>query len=214
MLDKPGARVVVVDDHPMIRLAVSFSLDNHGIKVVGESDNGADAIQLIKVQKPDLAILDIGIHGLDGLAVIRRIQALDNPSRVLVLTSYPPEIYAMRSYLAGASGFVSKDKDMSILVSGVKTIIGGYTFFPSLSSDPSDAPCNSECDLIKLLSNRELMVFNKLLKGMSNKEISQSMLLSNKTISTYKVRIFDKLGVSNMIELYDLARRLDVLDGL
>lgn len=208
------ASVIIVDDHPMIRMAAAITLERSGMNVVAEADNGVDAIQLTKQLTPDVMILDIGIPNLDGLTVIKRTKALDNPPGILVLTSFDGDVYARRCHKAGASGFINKSLDMSALVRGVQCIVDGYTFFPSSVTSEKYEQINDDEDVADKLSNRELIVLQQLLKGMSNKEISDLMLLSNKTISTYKQRIFEKLNVSNIIDLADVAKRHNLYDGM
>ena len=101
--------VLIVDDHPVIRLAVRVLLEKHGLQVVAETDNGVDAIQLVREHEPDVVILDIGIPKLDGLTVISRIKSLELRTQVLVLTSQSAEAFCKRCIQVGARGFVNKE---------------------------------------------------------------------------------------------------------
>lgn len=202
-------KVIIVDDHPVICMAVSFLLSREGYQVVGETDNGLDALTLTRQLKPDLVILDIGIPRLDGLEVVMRLNRLDDIPKVLILTSQPPETFASRCMQAGAAGYVSKSENLSELLNALTAIKSGYTFFPRLavnSVNPRDHQ-STEQELIDSLSDRELTVLRKLASGFSNKEIGDEMLLSNKTISTYKTRIIEKLQVRTLVDLIDIAKR-------
>lgn len=201
---------LIVDDHPVIRMAVRMLLERNGLEVVGEADNGVDAVQLVRQHEPDVVILDIGIPRLDGLNVISRIRSLGLDSHVLVLTSLPAEGFCQRCLQAGARGFVSKEEDLQNLVIAINSISAGFTFFPADVLPVGQGTPASEQELVGRLSNQELMVLQYLASGLGNKEIAERMLLSNKTVSTYKSRIQQKLNLASLLELIEFARRNDL----
>ncbi|WP_044871153.1 response regulator transcription factor [Pseudomonas sp. LFM046] len=198
---------LIVDDHPVIRMAVRMLLERNGMDVVGEADNGVDALQLVRQYEPDIVILDIGIPRLDGLNVITRIRSLGLDSDVLVLTSQSADSFSQRCFQAGAKGFVSKEEDLQNLVTAINAIKAGFTVFPTNVLNVGRAPALSEAEMVGRLSNQELMVLQYLASGLSNKEIGEKMLLSNKTVSTYKSRIQQKLNLASLLELAEFARR-------
>ncbi|MNM57612.1 Virulence factors putative positive transcription regulator BvgA [compost metagenome] len=179
------------------------------LEVVGQADNGIDALRLAREQAPDLIILDIAMPDLDGLQVIARLKALQHPGKIIVLTSLLPEAYSLRCLQAGAAGYVSKTDDLGELSKAVRAVLSGYTYFPevALSSVNCQDLRTSEAQCIASLTDRELMVLQYLARGLSNKVIGEAMLLSNKTISTYKTRLLEKLRLSSLIDLADFARR-------
>lgn len=201
--------VLVVDDHPFIRSSVCMQLRQDQLEVVGQADNGVDAVRLARELKPDIVILDLLVPGLDGLEVINRIMGMERPAKVLVLTSQAAESYSLRCMKAGASGFVSKTDDLLALSKAVVAVLSGYTYFPevALSSVNRRELEVDETQSIARLSDRELVILQQLARGMSNKAIGDAMLLSNKTISTYKARLIEKLKVASLIDLADVARR-------
>lgn len=202
-------KALIVDDHPVIRLAVRLLLEREGFNVIGETDNGVDALQLARDHLPDLVVLDIGIPKLDGLEVIARLETLGLPLRVLVLTSKPSDLFALRCMQAGAAGFVCKEEDLGELVNAAKAILAGYSYFPKQTLTTvrrSDVMLNDR-ELIGSLSDREVTVLQQLANGLSNKQIGDSMLLSNKTISTYKTRLMQKLSAKNLVDLIEFAKR-------
>ncbi|HEF4761894.1 TPA: response regulator transcription factor [Pseudomonas putida] len=205
--------VLIVDDHPIIRISVRILLEQDAYEIVGESDNGLDALVKFKEFKPDLVILDIGIPKMEGLDVIKRMQNICVSSRVMVLTSQPARLFANRCRLAGASGFVSKETGLSEFRSGVKAILAGYSYFPisSLDTLPSADGAVSDQELLKKLSNRELMVLHYIASGCGTNEIARQMFISPKTVSTYKSHLQTKLGVSNNMDMVDFARRTELL---
>lgn len=202
-------KALVVDDHPFIRSSVKMLLKQEGFEVVAEADNGADAVQLAREHEPELIVLDIAMPKLDGLEVISRICALGLSCKILVLTSQSPLFYSMRCMKAGAAGYISKTNDLDELVKAIKAVMGGYTFFQNLANSSvrrSDAQ-TTDLELIQTLSDRELTILQQLSQGLSNKEIGDAMLLSNKTISTYKTRLIEKLKVKSVVYLADFAKR-------
>ncbi|MDF9618785.1 response regulator transcription factor [Pseudomonas entomophila] len=205
--------VLIVDDHPFIRSAARMLLQQEQFDIVGETDNGVDALQLARQHLPDLILLDIAIPKMDGLEVLNRIAELQLPAKILVLTSRPVASYAMRCMKAGAAGYVSKAEDLNELVKAIRAIMSGYTFFPNLAANSvrrSDMEA-SEQDLIRRLSDRELSILQKLATGFSNNEIAEVMHVSNKTVSTYKKRIIEKLNVKSLVYLAEFAKRNDLV---
>ncbi|WP_271412207.1 response regulator transcription factor [Pseudomonas sp. Q1-7] len=200
---------MIVDDHPVIRLAVRLLLDREGYVVSAETDNGVDAIALARELQPDLVILDIGIPKLGGLDVISRLHALDLPLRVLVLTGQNPSHYATRCMQAGAAGFVCKVGDLAELTSAVRAVLSGYSYFPSevIKSGRRQVGLPDDLELIGRLSDRELVVLRFLANGYTNKDIAEEMFISNKTVSTYKTRLLLKLNARSLIELVEFANR-------
>lgn len=199
--------VFIVDDHPVIRLAIRMLLENQDYKVVGESDNGVDAMQMIRESRPDLVILDISIPKLDGLEMLSRFQTLAISLKVLVLTAQSPALFAIRCMHSGAAGYVCKQEDLGELLSAIKAVLSGYNYFPSQALNAAQKNANQELELFRQVNDRELMVLQLFAQGRSNKEIAKGMFLSNKTVSTYKKRLMHKLHASTLVELIDVAKR-------
>ena len=206
-------RVLIADDHPLIRSAMKLLLESDGHEVVAEADNGADAVQLARKHNDDLIILDITMPGLDGLEVINRIRASEVKSRILVVTSQSPLFYSQRSMKAWAAGLITKGQDLTELMRAVKVIMDGYTFFPFLaaSSVRNSDTSMSDIELIQNLSARELYILQQLARGLSNKKIAEDMILSSKTISTYKARLIEKLNIKSVVYLAEFAKRNDLI---
>ncbi|MCU1722762.1 MULTISPECIES: response regulator transcription factor [unclassified Pseudomonas] len=202
-------KAMIVDDHPFIRASVRMLLRQEQFEVVAEADNGIDAMRLIREHEPDIAILDIAIPRIDGLEIITRVKAAQLNIKMLVLTSQAVGYFSLRCMRLGASGFVSKNDDLSELRKAALAIMSGYTYFPEISlSSVNRFDCHAtETQRIEKLTDRELLILQQLARGLSNKAIGEAMLLSNKTISTYKTRLLEKLRVSSQVDLADLARR-------
>lgn len=192
-------KVIIVDDHPVVRFAVKMLLEKSGLEVVAETDNGVDALAKVREYKPDLVILDIGLPKIDGFQVIERLRALGQPLKILVLTSQASAHFAQRCQNSSADGFVTKTDDLSELNDAIKLVMRGISYFPQTSH-------NSQSHMLEELSDRELSVLMLIGKGLRNKQIADQLMLSEKTISTYKHRLKIKLNASSLIELIDFAR--------
>ena len=206
-------KVLIADDHSLIRSAMRALMEANGYQVVAEAANGADTVQLARQHLVDLIILDITMPGLDGLEVITRIKASGLETRILVLTSQSPLFYSQRCMKAGAAGFITKSQDLTELLRAVKVIMDGYTFFPYLaaSSVRNSDSSMSDIELIQHLSARELYILQQIARGLSNKKIAEDMILSSKTISTYKARLIEKLNIKSVVYLADFAKRNDLI---
>ncbi|AIL61827.1 two-component response regulator RocA1 [Pseudomonas alkylphenolica] len=178
------------------------------MRVVGEADNGLDAVQLVRDLAPQVVVLDIGIPKLDGFTVISRIKALNVRSEILILTSQPADSVCRRCIQLGARGFVNKEEDLGSLITAIKAVDAGYTFFPALTFDSvNPAEQLTEREQIQSLTDREVTVLQYLAQGYSNKQIGEMLFLSNKTVSTYKTRLLQKLGATSLVDLAEFAKR-------
>lgn len=200
---------LIVDDHPAICFAVKAILSPLGNDSILTATNGLDALARIRENTPQLVILDIMLNKMDGLQILQHIRQVDSGIKVVVYTSLPAESYAERALRAGASGFFSKDQDISQLVPLCQLVLQGYACFPQTTLLPLlNAPIQNE-NILARLSDRELTVLRYLSAGLSNKEIADRLILSNKTISTYKTRLMEKLKVSHSEELVDFFLHQD-----
>ncbi|WP_061172488.1 response regulator [Caballeronia hypogeia] len=203
-------RVVLAEEQPAMRHAVRSLLDRERYAVVGEVADGLEALSQTLEVKPDLLILALRLKRLGGLEVIRRLRRRRAKVKILVLTAADSEHFIGLCMQAGASGFVSKQDDLADLLLALEAIAQGRTFFPG-GAAAIDAGRRSEADQLASLSARELTVMNYLASGFSNGAIAREMALSDRTVSTYKVRLFRKLNITNLVELVEVARRARLL---
>jgi two-component system response regulator EvgA len=205
--------IFIVDDHPIIRLGVRMILENEGYNVIGESDNGADAMQMIREHIPDLIILDIGIPKLDGLECLARFNTMNANLKVMVLTAQAPILFAGRCMHSGAAGYVCKREGLCDLLSAVKAVLSGINYFPreALLPPSGDPEQCAEIARFNLVNDRELMVLQLFAQGRSNREIASDMFLSNKTVSTYKKRLMQKLKANTLVDLIEMAKRNELV---
>jgi two-component system response regulator EvgA len=198
---------LIVDDHPAICFAVKAILSSLNNDSIQTATNGLDALARIRENTPQLVILDIMLNKMDGLQILQHIRQVDSAIKVVVYTSLPTENYAERALRAGASGFFNKDQDISQLAPLCQLVLQGYACFPQTTLIPLlSAPLKNE-NTLALLSDRELTVLRYLSEGLSNKEIADRLILSNKTISTYKTRLMEKLKISSTEDLVAFFHR-------
>jgi len=207
------ASVIIMDEHPIVRMSIEVLLQkNKNIQVKLKSGDSHEVLDCIRNHPIDLVILDIEMTGTDGFVLLKRIRNLNKEIKVLFLSSKSEAFYAGRAIRAGANGFVSKRKDLGEIYNAVEMILTGYSFFPSETlSFINHIGSRTGAAVDMPLSNREVTVLRYLANGLSNKEIADQLLLSNKTISAHKSNIFSKLGVQSIVELIDYAKAHELL---
>ncbi|RSA09699.1 fimbria biosynthesis transcriptional regulator FimZ [Enterobacter hormaechei] len=207
------ASVIIMDEHPIVRMSIEVLLQkNKNIQVKLKSGDSHEVLDCIRNHPIDLVILDIEMTGTDGFVLLKRIRNLNKDIKVLILSSKSEAFYAGRAIRAGANGFVSKRKDLGEIYNAVEMILTGYSFFPSETlSFINHLGSRTGAAVDMPLSNREVTVLRYLANGLSNKEIADQLLLSNKTISAHKSNIFSKLGVQSIVELIDYAKAHELL---
>ncbi|HEX4502784.1 MAG TPA: fimbria biosynthesis transcriptional regulator FimZ [Scandinavium sp.] len=207
------ASVVIMDEQPIVRMSIEVLLQkNSDIRVVMKSGNGMEVIDYLRKNNVNLVIVDIEMPGTDGFSLLKRINDINPQTKVLFLSSKSENYYAGRAIRAGANGFVSKRKDHNDIYKAVEMLLNGYSFFPSDTLNFLSNPSSRRGELNEMpLSNREVTVLRHLVNGLTNKEIADHLLLSNKTISAHKSNIFSKLGVHTIVELIDYAKAHELL---
>lgn len=198
-------RILTIDDHEVVREGVK-GLFAPGVAEFGEARNGAEALNLIREQDWDIAILDISLAGRSGLDVLKEIRQMRPKLPVLMLSMHAEDQYAMRAFKAGASGYVSKASSRDELLQAIlKVIKGGRYVSPSMAERMVFDLSSSDKPLHEQLSDRELEVLCLIASGKTVGEIADSLNLSDKTISTYRRRILDKMQLSTNAELTHYA---------
>lgn len=207
-------KALIVDDHPFIRKIVRVVLEQANFQIAAETDNGATALDLARSHRPHLIVLDLSMPKLDGLEVLKRLHILGLPIKVLVLTSKGSAFYADRCIRAGAIGFIEKTEDVDALTKAINIVMSGRIYINDIDVHvPTDMKtCKSDQQLIQSLSDRELRTLQYLVTGFSNKKISEAMLLSEKTVSTYKTRVLNKLNIKSVVYLADFAKRNNLIE--
>lgn len=207
-------RVLIADDHELLRRGLRGLLAEAIPEAeIGEVASGAEALAAAHQSNWDVILLDVNMPGRTGLEVLQELRHLNPKQKVLVLSAFPEEEYAIRAFRLGAAGYVSKQGASSELLTALRKVLdGGRYVSPRLaerlaSALAGEAPAD---DPHHTLSNRELQVLRLIAQGRTLKEIAAELALSEKTISTYRVRIARKLGLGTNVELtrYAVQRRL------
>lgn len=203
-------QVVLCDDHAMIRRGIRDTLSEHvDMKVVGESGSYAELKEVLRNNPCDVLVLDLNLPGRSGLEVLASVQETHPHIKVLVVSMFSEDQYAIRSLKAGAHGYLNKAGNPDELISAVRTVAQGRRYVtPSVSemlveqlSNPSTEALHSR------LSERELQTLLKIASGKRLADIAEELMLSPKTVSVYRARLLEKLGLSNNAELAVYAIR-------
>lgn len=206
--------ILLVDDYALVRAGIRRLLDDHDdYVVVAESGDGGDALKKARQHHPDVVIMDLGSADLSIFDITRRMNASNEKTRIIVLTSQLDEPFPSRILQAGASACLSKHCSINDLFSALKAVKAGKRY---VSTDvarrmaENAMPYSNVSPFIQL-SNRELQIMFMFVQGMKVQGISDKLCLSPKTVSTYRYRIFAKLGVRGDVEMTHMALRYGML---
>ena len=208
-------KVGIVDDHAIVRSGLrQFFADHIDLRVVGEASSGRGAIDLVRNEEVDVLIMDLSMPGQSGIDALAMLRAKAPDMGILILSGYPEEHYAVQLIRQGASGYLNKDCDPLEIVDAVRTIaLGKRHITPAvadllaqqLGKKGSAAPHEE-------LSEREFQVFLKLAKGETASRIAEELSLSVKTVSTYRTRLMEKMGLSSNSDLTYYALKAKLID--
>jgi two-component system response regulator NreC len=211
-------KVVVADDHTILRQGIKALLDNQaGIEVIGEAKDGREALTLIERLQPDVILMDIAMPGLNGLEATRRIKKKFPKIKVLVLTMYTNEEYVFQILQAGANGYLVKETAFQDLISAITAVYRDEAFMsPSISkqvinryTQRAQKSNDTACDV---LTTREREVLQLIAEGSSSKKIAEALFISPKTVETHRTHIMDKLNIHNRTDLVKYAIRKGIVD--
>lgn len=200
-----ATKVLIADDHGIVREGLRTVLEQEDFNVVGEATTGREAVELAAQLQPDVILLDIRMPGLDGLQALSQIKAAHPHISVIMLTTYANPGYLARAVNAGAAGYLSKEIDPERIPVAVKAAAKGEHLLDrdllraTLSKISDNLPVESEPNLLPApsLSNREEEVLRLIVAGLSNEAIAETLTISLPTVKTHVRHIFEKLGVSD-----------------
>jgi two-component system, NarL family, invasion response regulator UvrY len=197
-------RTGIVDDHAIVRSGLKqFFSDYVDLRVVGEAGSGREAIDLVRNEELDVLVMDLSMPGQSGIDALAMIRAKAPDVGILILSGYPEEHYAMNLIRQGASGYLNKECDPVEIVNAIRTIAMGRRYItPSVAellAKQLNRPDNGAPH--EQLSEREFQVFLKLAQGQTAGDIAESLSLSVKTVSTYRTRLMEKMGLSTNSDL-------------
>ncbi|PPE68480.1 response regulator transcription factor [Caldimonas thermodepolymerans] len=203
-------KVILCDDHALIRRGIRDTLaDVDDIEVVGEAGDYGELRSLLRTTPCDVLVLDINLPGRSGLDVLHVLKDEGSPVKVLVVSMYPEDQYAIRALKAGAYGYVNKGGDPAQLVAAVRMVAQGRKYVtPEMAQmlvESLTAPATEAAH--ERLSDRELQTLVMIASGKRLSDIAEELTLSPKTVSVYRARVLEKLGLSNNSELTVYAIR-------
>jgi DNA-binding NarL/FixJ family response regulator len=209
-------RALLADDHTLVRAGIRGLLQGlPGVEVVGEAEDGHEALRLAEVLRPDVVLLDIGMPGLNGLEVAGRLAALDPSIRVLILSMHTSEEYVLRALRAGCAGYLLKRSAVSELEVAVRAVARGETYLsPAVSKQVVDdyvGRTGGAADPIDALTPRQREILQLVAEGNTSKEIAERLGLSFKTVEAHRAQIMERLGVRDLAGLVRFAVRVGLV---
>lgn len=203
-------KILIADDHSVVRQGMSLILKEafDGIEVV-HTDSFESAIVILKNNQINLLLLDINLPGGNSIDMINDVKQVQNTTKILMFSAFDEDQYALKYMKAGAKGYVNKLSSEDKIIEAVKTVLeGGDYISPKLKAKISENGINKVSNNpLSILSNREMEIAGLLTKGEGNLEIANKLNIGMSTVSTYKSRIFEKLGINNVVSLVEKFKR-------
>ena len=209
-------RVVIADDHTILREGLKQLLLAAGdLDVVGEARDGHEVLERVRTLEFDVLLLDMSMPGRSGMELIKLVKGEKPKVRILIFSMHQEHQYAVRAIRAGASGYLTKESAATLLVSAIRKVASGGAF---ISAEVAEALAQSvmphgDGEPHAALSDREFQVFRMLVSGTTVTDIAAELNLSDKTVSTHKARLMEKLNVGNQTELIHYALRHRLIDA-
>lgn len=216
MMGNRNISVMLVDDHDLIREGIKQILElEDDIDVIGQANNGEDAIQEAVEYNPNVILLDINMPKMNGIDVLRRLKDLGVRSRVIMLTIHDDREYILETMKIGADGYILKDSDAESLVRAIRDVSRGQTYVqPSIASLLAERGMGNEEDedfqKVNALTKREYEVLTLIAEGLSNKNIADKLYISEKTVKNHVSSIFRKIEVNDRIQAAIFAFKNDI----
>ncbi|AKG15293.2 response regulator [Moraxella bovoculi] len=209
-------KVLVVDDHDLVRMGIARMLDDDAqIEVIAEADNGDAAVQLARHHRPNVVLLDVNMPNVGGVEATRRIKQIDQNIKVLAVSSLSAQPYPSMLLKAGVNGYITKGTPLDEMIRAIKKVHGGGKYFShDVAEQLADTVLGEQAESpFDALSEREKQVAMMVVNCQSAQEIADQLFVSVKTVNTYRYRIFEKLGVNSDVKLTHLAIRHGLIEA-
>lgn len=209
-----GKRILLADDHAMVRLGFRCLLEGAGATVVGEAENGENAVRLYAETNPDIVVMDVSMPGIGGLAALERLLVWDAKAKVLMLSAHNDDIVPVRSLRLGARGYLCKRATPEEFLRAVGQVVSDRRYLdPELAQAVALAQLSGSASPVDTLTEKELAVFMKLAEGRSVNDVAEDFCLSPSTVGTHLYHIKQKLNVQNAAELTLVAVRNGLIEA-
>lgn len=210
--------VFLVDDHELVRTGIRRILEDvRGIRVVGEAENGENAVQWCRDNNSDVILMDMNMPGIGGLEATKKILRVRPDTRIIVLTVHTEDPFPTKVMQAGASGYLTKCSAPDEMIQAIRAVHSGQRYIsPEIAQQIALSQFKSH-DIenpFKALSERELQIMLMITRGNKVNDIAEQLSLSPKTVNSYRYRLFDKLQINGDVELTRMAMRYGMLDSL
>ena len=205
--------IILVDDHVIMRDGLRQLLEAESdLEVIGEADDGREAVKLALEKKPDTVIMDVAMQDMNGIEATRQIKNENSDIKVIALSMYSERQIVVGIFRAGASGYLLKDSSSMELVEAVRTVYRGRNYLSQKISDIvlqeiSDVKKDTESIGVEILTNRESEILQLISEGNSTKKIAEVLFISPKTVESHRANIMEKLNIHNIPELTKYAIR-------
>ena len=213
-------RVLVVDDDHLMRAGLTMIIEQTSdVSVVGEAEDGRQAVLTARRERPDVVLMDVRMPGVDGIEATREIVSLPNPPRVVILTTFELDEYVFNALDAGASGFLLKRTPPEQLIEGIRTVAAGDALLsPSVTrrliAEFARRPVERELSpRLAELTEREREVLVAMARGLSNSELAEELYISENTVKTHVSRVLTKLGASDRVNAVVMAYQGGLMEG-
>lgn len=207
-------RLVIADDHLVAREGIVFLLSGQpGVEVVGEANNGREAIDMIDKLSPDILVCDISMPDYNGIELLKTLDERKESVKILILSMHKDSEYIMKSFEYGALGYLPKNADENELFKAIETIYNGERYLTQeVSNVLAQSMLATKSSEKYNLTSREKEIINNLVKGLSNKQIAAELFISIRTVDTHRTNIMKKLKVKNVASLVKLALNENLCD--
>lgn len=208
-------KVLIVDDHQMVRFGTRRLLeDESGLQIVGEASSGEEAIEAVDALNPQVVLMDVQMPGIGGLEATRRCLRIAPDVKVIALSMHDWEPFPSKLFEAGAKGYVSKRSDPEELILAIRKVMAGQRYISTdIAQNLALRPfAEVQQSPFEQLSGREMQIALMVIRGMGAAEMGKKLILSPKTVNSYRYRIFEKLDIKNDVELTKLAIQHGLLE--
>ncbi|MGS2762093.1 response regulator [Sinomicrobium sp. M5D2P9] len=206
-------KVLIADNHPVVQDGIVAALSNNReIEIVAKVRTTSELFEVLPKVSPDIILLEMNIPEVNGITALRQLKKEYSQAKVLIYSSESEDVYALSTLRAGASGYLSKDADTSLLSEAITKIANGGLFITNELAQrlAFDESTNKPRKFFRKLSTREVEVLKLLAEGKRNKYVAEELGLNEKTVSTYKARLMRKLNVDNMVDMLQQAKALEL----